>query len=74
MGVFAISTAQHTALRSQLVKSAMEEKHMMEVPGGVEAPMSPGKMRLKRHDTGKEQVKQTAEERVFSVEETTSAK
>ena len=58
MGVFAISTAQHTALRSQLVKSAMEEKHMMEVPGGVEAPMSPGKMRLKRHDTGKEQVKQ----------------
>lgn len=59
---------------SQLVKSAMEEKHMMEVPGGVEAPMSPGKMRLKGPDTGKEQVKQTAEERVFPVEETANAK
>lgn len=59
---------------SQLVKNAMEEKHIMEVPGGVEAPMSPGKMRLKRPDTGKEQVKQTAEERVFPVEETSSAK
>lgn len=47
---------------------------MTKVPGGVVAPTSPGKMRLKRHDTGKEQVKQTAEERVFPVEETTSAK
>ena len=58
---------------NQLVKRAMEERHMMEVPGGVEAPMSPGKMRLKRPDTGKEQVRQTAAERVFPVEETASA-
>ena len=59
---------------SQLLKSAMEEKHMMEAPGGVEAPISPGKMRLKGPGTGKEQVKQTAEERVFPVEETANAK
>lgn len=52
----------------------MEERHMTEVPGGVEAPMLPGKMRLKRPDTGKEQVKQTAAERVFPVEETANAK